>query len=104
MATFDQLVTISADQGFRGRIFLAMTTAAVAVYNEASNTPGHAARAAYAVRILNSNSMPYSIILAVLGNPTISAEANPTQSPDFSIPDADIQFQVNSMWNALAGA
>lgn len=104
MATVDQLVTISRDQGFIARVQYAMVTSAIAIYNEASNTPGHTARAAFAVRILSSGSLPYGIVLAVLTNSTIAAEANPATTPDFGILDTDIQFQVNSMWNALAGA
>jgi hypothetical protein len=103
MATFDQLNVIAADSGFQQRVRLAMVTAAIAVYNEAANTPGHATRSAYAVKVINGNVNMQAMALATLTNLTIGAEADPTKPPDFATPDADIHFQVNSMWNSVAG-
>jgi hypothetical protein len=103
MATFDQLAVIAADSGFQLRVRLAMVTAAIAVYNEPPATTGHVTRASYAVRIINGNVNMEAMAIAILTNTTISAEANSANKPDFNIPDADIQFQVNSIWNSLAG-
>lgn len=104
MATFSQLATIASDSGFQSRVKYAMAVAALAIYNEALNTPGHSTRAKLAVNILSGTFNFTFCYLSVLTNSTIAAEANPSSGPDFSIPDSDIQFQVNSMWNAIAGA
>ncbi len=103
-ATFDQLVIISKDSGFQGRCQYAMTVAAINVYSEAPSTPGHAARAGTAIKVLSGAFNFNGVYLAVLQNPTIMAEANSSAPPDFAIPDGDIQFQVNAIWNAIAGA
>jgi hypothetical protein len=103
MATFSQLNIIAADNGFQQRVRFAMVTAAIAIYNEPTNTPGHLTRSTYAVKIINGNINMQAMALAVLTNPTVAAEADPTKPPDFAIPDSDIQFQVNSMWNSAAG-
>lgn len=102
-ATFAQLDKISQDPAFQGRVKIALFTAAVNVYSEAPTTAGHVARAGYAVRVLNGNYDIRSVCYAVLTNPTIEGEGIPGTTND-SIPDGDIQFQVNAVWNALAGA
>lgn len=104
MASFDALATIAINQGFQNRVQYAMSVAAIAVYNEGTGVTGHAARAAYAVKVLSANFNLQAATWGVLTNATIAAEANPATTPDFAIADTDIQFQVNSMWNALAGA
>ena len=101
-ATYSQLGTIAGQQDFQNRVGIAMNSAAVAVYYEASTVTGHAARAAYANKVLNGTYNLAAATLAVLVNSTIMAEA--TTTPPNSIADTDIQFQVNSIWNALAGA
>ena len=104
MATFDQITTISLDKGFQARVQYAATIAAENVYNELTNTPGHVTRASYATKVLNGGlSNLAAVALSILTNPTIAAEANPANPPDFSIPDSDIQFAMNSIWNSLAG-
>lgn len=104
MASFSGLGSIAADAVFQQRVQHAMSVAALAIYAEDAGTSGHAARAAFAVRVLAGNfSLPPACV-AVLANASIAAEANPATTPDFAIPDSDIQFTVNSIWNALAGA
>ena len=104
MADYDDLITIAGNNGFQNRIKYALTQAAVSVYNELSSTTGHAARVAYAVSIIGGNYNLAPASLAVLTNTTIAAEATLATAPDFGIPDSDIQFAVNSLWNALANA
>ena len=104
MADYDDLITIAGNNGFQNRIKYALTSAAVSVYNELSSTTGHSARVSYAVSIINGNYNLAPASLAVLTNPTIAAEATLSSAPDFGIPDSDIQFAVNSLWNALANA
>lgn len=109
MASFSQLGQIVYGSSaplsteFQQRVNYAMSVAAVAVYSESTGTTGHAIRAAFATRVLNGNFNLVAACFAVLTNPTIAAEAVPGQSGN-NIPDADIQFAINSIWNALAGA
>lgn len=109
MASFAQMGQVIFTPGtisqseFQQRVNYAMSVAAVAVYNESAGTTGHAARAAFATRVLSGNFNLIATCYAVLTNPTIGAEAVPGQ-PGNGIPDADIQFAINSIWNALAGA
>ena len=103
MANYDGINQIAGNLGFQGRIKCAMMSAAISVYNESSTSSGHIPRVVYAVNVINGNYNIAQATLAVLMNATIASEAN-TTPPDFSIPDSDIQFAVNSLWNALAGA
>jgi hypothetical protein len=110
MATFaqlGQLVTQNPTE-FQSRVNYAMCVAAINVYAEGTGVTGHAARAAFSTRVLTGNFNLIGACFAVLTNPTISAEATlPAQGqpPNGNgIPDSDIQFAVNSIWNALAGA
>lgn len=103
MATYSQLGQIAAQPDFQARIAIALNSAAVAIYNEAGTVAGHAARAAYATKVLTGGYNLSAACLGVLVNSTIQAGASPTTAGN-SITDQDIQFQVNSIWNALAGA
>lgn len=102
-ATFSDLGAIARDVNFTSRVNYAMTVAAVNVYAEAGSTNGHPARSAFAVRVLNGQFNIAFVCLAVLTNATIAGEAVLATTPGFAIPDGDIQFSVNSLWNALAG-
>lgn len=107
MATFAQLGLIVQEPEFQQRVRYAMSVAATNVYAEGSGVTGHAARAAFAVRVLSGNFDIQSACYGVLTNSTIATEATiPASGPPAgnSIPDADIQFAVNSIWNVLAGA
>jgi len=104
MADYDDLIKIAGNSGFQDRIKYALTSAAISVYNELSSTTGHSARVGYATAIIAGNYNLAPAALAVLTNPSIAAEATLSSAPDFAIPDSDIQFAVNSLWNALANA
>lgn len=104
MASFSDLGSIALDGNFQKRIQYAMTVAAVNVYSEAANTTGHAARSAFAVKVINGQVNITAAALAVLTNASIAAEAVLLTTPAFAIPDGDIQFAVNSLWNSFAGA
>lgn len=94
--TLAQQQATAANAAFQGAVAQAMRVAAIAVYNEAQNTPGHLARAQFAQRILTqgvSSILTYALDVAT--DPGI-ADANAT--------DAQIQNAVSSQWNAWAGA
>ncbi len=104
MADYDDLITIAGNNGFQNRVKYALTSAAISVFNESSSTTGHTARVGYARSILDGSINLPSATLAVLTNTTIAAEATLATAPNFGIPDSDIQFAVNSLWDALANA
>lgn len=103
MASFADLGTIAQNANYQARVGYAMMVAAQNVYSESSNTAGHAARLALALQVLRGSYNPGTAALAVLTNSTIAAEAVLATIPGYAIPDGDIQFAVNSLWNALAG-
>ena len=104
MATFSDIAKIAQNSDFQSRTAYALTVAAIAAYNEAPSTAGHAQRAAFAIRVLQGSFSTLAVATVVLTNPTIAAEADVATVPGFAIPDADIQFAINSIYNALAGA
>lgn len=106
MATFSDLGTIASDGNFQNRVRYAMTVAAVNVYSELANTMGHPARVAFALKVIAGAFSIANACLTILTNSTIAAEANiaTTAGGGYAIPDADIQFAVNSLWNHFSGA
>lgn len=104
MANYNALGQIAAAPQFQSRVKYAMNVAAAAVYAEVNTTTGHAARALYATKVAAGTYSLIDVTYAVLGNASIAAEAIYSTQPDFAIPDADIQFSVNSLWNLFAGA
>lgn len=103
VATFSDLGTIAKDANFQTRVGYAMSVSAVNVYAESSNTAGHPVRSVFAVKVINGQFNVYSCCIAILTNPTIAGEAVLATTPAFAIPDGDIQFAVNSLWNDFAG-
>lgn len=102
--TFAQAAQLSFQAEFQQRVSYAMAAGAVAVYAEGTGVTGHVARAAYANKVSAGGYSLRDACLAVLTNSTILAEGNAATSPGNGIPDADIQFAVNSVWNLLAAA
>lgn len=103
MASFSDISRTAHDEDFRRRVAYALTVAALAAYNEAGTVQNHTLRAAYATKVLASNFDLPGAVLGVLTNATIATEANSATTGN-GIPDSDIQFAVNSIYNALAGA
>lgn len=105
MASYSDLAQIAQQSAFQNRVRVALFSAAVAAYTESAQTTGHAARSAYAVKVLNGQYDLLSAANAVLTNLTIDAEATADGSvANNAIPDGDLQFSMNSVYNGLAGA
>lgn len=102
MASLQDLNTIAQDTGFQGRCIVALETAAINVMAEAGNTVNHAHRVGYAAGVINGQINAYFLALAVLTNSTIASEAI-ISTPGNGVPDSDIQFTMNSIFNSLAG-
>jgi hypothetical protein len=90
--------TVRNDDHFAGRVEYCLYVAAVNIMAEVNTTPSHAARVTYATKVLSGQASIRSAELAVLTNPTIASAVDSS-----SVPDGDIQFAVNSLFNALAG-
>lgn len=103
MASLTELGFIASDAHFQQRVNLAAVNAALAVMAEAVITANHAARVVFAKTILAGTANGLWLCYGVLQNSTIAAEAVIATAPDFAIPDADIQFAINSVFNAFAG-
>lgn len=103
MASYSDIGTTATSEDFRRRVAYALTVASIAVYAEAGTVQGHAARAAYASKVLNSQFDLHGAVLGVLANSTIAAESSSSASGS-NVPDTDIQFAINSIFNVLAGA
>ena len=85
----------AADGIFIQRVLEAAWEAALAIYSEVSTTPGHVARATYAVAVLTDTTGQHG---------TIFAHACVAQGVDGSSTDAQIAVAVAACWNALAHA
>lgn len=93
---YDNVIALAGTVGHRTEI--AIVTAAQTIYAELNTTPGHAARAALATKVLNTPDayvQPFTFVVAT--DPTIVAGGViPT--------DAQILTAVTNAWNAMAGA
>ena len=93
MANFNDQWDIAQNPEFQRRVQQAAVKSAIAVAAEDVETANHAARLAWGNQVLRSPEA-YGKILAygVLSNATIGAASI----------DSDIEFTVNSQWNAYA--
>jgi hypothetical protein len=93
-ADYTSAFTLAQDPTFRGRVEIAMVTAAIAIMAEASTMPGHPNRVVFAAAVLSApDTYVARFTLAVVQNVAIASNST----------DSDIQFTVNSVFNALAG-
>jgi hypothetical protein len=93
LSTTANTVTLSAN----------VTGAGVASGDSVSFVANHSGRAAFAIKVGQGNYNLSAAAQQVLTNATIGTEAANDGSQTNLIPDADIQFAVNSLWNLLAG-
>ena len=101
-ASYSDMGTICNQPDFQHRVSVAMGVAAVNIYSEVGTTPGHAARAAFATKVVNGNYSLPSVCYALMQSAAIQAAALLTVVGN-GVADTDIQNQVNAIWNALAG-
>lgn len=106
-ATTAQLVALAQDSAFRMRVRTIALQEAAVVYGELGNTTGHAARVAYALKLLMSPSLADQVadVMATRTNLTLS-----NVSYDFDrravvtdASDAAILSQIATDWNMLSG-
>jgi hypothetical protein len=93
MAFIDQY-TLAMDQSFINRVQMAMVKSAISVCNESPAADYHQPRSAWATQVLRDPSFYAArVAFGVTSNPVITAQSS----------DSDIEFTVNSDWNAYAG-
>lgn len=102
MAGYADLGQIALQNEFLLRIRCALYVAAIDVFAEDAGTTNHAQRLVYAAKVTSNQFDLSSVANSVLTNATIAAEANANIAGN-SIPDSDIQFSLNSVFDALAG-
>lgn len=87
----------TSDTDFVTRVKMAMVIAAIDVAAEPDETELHSARIATArVILLHQDEYALRFSMAVMSNSTLRASANFT-----GIPDGDLQFAINSVFNAF---
>ena len=94
---------ITRESIFQDRITFLAVKAAIAVMAELNTVTNHAERVVYAKKILDGSANMDLYTLAVATNSTIQNEATQTPADGFNVPDADIEFAVNSLFDAMAG-
>lgn len=96
MAFTDQM-TLAVDQTFKDRVTMAALIAAQQIASEAvaaNQLQYHTQRQNLAFAVINDpTGMASRFAYSVAANPAITSESS----------DSDIQFTVNSNWDALAG-
>jgi hypothetical protein len=100
---------VATDWDYLKRVAQALVESAVTIYGEVNTTPGHAARAAYAVLV--ATDPPVSMITNGSGGVVQPdkrvfgvARLLTTQGLDNTSTDAQLTAGVATVWNALAGA
>lgn len=102
MATSVEAVQVIKLGQFQRRVNYYVVKAAVAVMAEDPLTANHAERVAFANKVFVSDYNLDQYTSAVTSNPTILAGLS-ISDPDNGVVDGDLEFVVNSAFNAFAG-
>ncbi len=89
-------MTAALNGDIKDRIRYYMIKYAISVMAEDGGTAGHALRVAYAKKILDGTASITEYSIGVYTNGAIAAEG-------LSPVDGDLEFQVNTIFNAFAG-
>jgi hypothetical protein len=103
MSALDQ-ISAASDETFAGRVMMLMFKVGQQVASEDPGAPDHAARVAYAQRVMRGQEQPQLVAAHVISsNPTIGAaiDGDPPALGS-NVPDADIEFALSSIWTARA--
>ena len=103
MASYDTMATIATQVAFLRRVEYCLKKSAVAVMAEDAQTANHAERVVYAKEVLDGTASVPEASSAVVTNSTLTTNGDLSAGPLFGISDSDLEFTVNSMYNALAG-
>lgn len=104
MATANEAALVADEITWQDRIEYYRLKAAIAVMAEDAQTANHAERVTYAKKIIEGGDNISGYSLAVATNSTIQAAIIvATGAPGWDVTDNDIEFTVNSLFNAFAG-
>ena len=103
MASANAMKRIADEQEFLRNVTFFVYKAAIAVMAEAAITANHAVRVVYAKKILDGTASLTFYANAVVSNSTLQAAADHNAPPNFGMSDDDLEFTVNSIFNAMAG-
>jgi hypothetical protein len=102
MAGFAEMASIARSSLFQSRVEYCLKKAAIAVMAEDAATGNHAERVAYAKKVIDGTASVGEVSLAVVTNSTLTGNGN-SSAADMGVSDGDLEFTVNSMFNAFAG-
>lgn len=96
---YTNLADLATDAAFLKQVLVAMMQQCAVVLTEAPTVAGHTPRATLAVGVLNAPTVyqakfAYAVIT--------QAGITPTTTPS-TVPDANVQTAVATVWNAMAG-
>ena len=103
MATYAEQMWIADQSSSRSRVDFLMTKAAVAVMAEDASTDSHADRVVYAKKVLEGTASVPRYTVACVTNSTLVTNGDVAAPPLYGISDSDLEFTVNSLFNAMAG-
>jgi hypothetical protein len=83
---------------FQSRVRYLLLKASVAVMSEAPDTTNHTERLSFARRVLAGSASYVNVAIAVATNPTVAETIINNGEPT----DNDLEFTVNSMFNAFS--
>lgn len=96
---YTNLYDLSVDATFLKQVLVAMMAQCAVVLTEAATVAGHTPRANFAVSVLaNPTVYQAKFAFAVI----TQAGITPTTVPS-TVPDANVQAAVATVWNAMAG-
>ncbi len=96
MSVSSDSMHVSQETQFVERVKYFMQKAAIAIMAETLSTTGHTERVAYAKKVLDETASAKEFTIAVLTNSTVAVAGS-------AATDSDLEFTVNSMFNAFAG-
>lgn len=102
MADYVEMASIAMSSQFKQRVEYCLKKAAVAIMAEDAGTANHAERVVYANKVLDGTASVVEAAKAVVTNATLTASGD-SDAANMGISDGDLEFTVNSMFNAFAG-
>ena len=104
MATASEAARVADQATWQDRVEYYRLAAALDVVAEDPVTQNHLERVVYAQKIIAGSNNISGYSLAVATNATVLASiSEATGEPDWGVSDNDMEFTVNSLFNAFAG-
>ena len=102
MATSDLASRVATETEWLARVKFYMQKSAIAVMAELGSVANHTERVAYAKKVLDGTASIVEYSFGVVTNSTVLAAISDSLD-DNGVIDADLEFTVNSLFNAYAG-